>query len=417
MLTLIFTDEFSDDNRPQVPNRDATSQVDEPPPLPTTVLKKRGRLSKKALSAGKEATELQEPSKPTSITFYLSLFFKAEMKKTVKQWKASNMFLQLKPDFEWDMVKAQFLMKITQMLQPKLIDFNDYNFTWNIPCQQLSQMQLQTEDDYKFLIAHALKMKEPTVNIKIEVRFAKKGRKNDSGTEHDMSDNSSNSDSDTSRDAKCVKKKSKKKSKDSKKSKETTWNKDTEEKIKLLHNHWECSKAACTSGAPHCFIHLESPEHFTLSHNHLAIWAAAWQCGPQFTDLERPPNHVKFNDICIGQTIDSAPLLQRCMVEHNQAISTAPIINFNLLPELFNAFHPPAAKPASPMQPISSATTADSLLPESAMPRPHLSLNNNGYTSSNTISYIHVSELRDMGFKHGEIMAMKDAVRQWIASN
>ncbi|KAI6004822.1 hypothetical protein EDD15DRAFT_2515468 [Pisolithus albus] len=387
MSTSIFTDEVSDDDCPQhsanarritegvlinsVPDHDTQEpalQVDEllpppaPTPPPTVVPKKRGRPSKKVLPASKEdssaAPELQEPPKPTNITYYLALFSEAEMKKTVKQRKASNTFLQLKPDFEWDMVKAQLLMKIMQTLQPKLIDFSDYDFTWNIPRQQSSQMQLQTDDDYKFLIAHALKMKEPAVNVKIEARVAKKGKKNDSGTERDTSDNSSNSDSDTSRDAKCVKKKSKKKSKDSKKSKETTLNKDIEEKIKLLRNHWECSKAACTSGAAHCFIHPESPEHFALSHNHLAIWAAAWvtihfttlsQCGPQFADLERPPNHVKFNDFRVGQAVDSAPLLQRRMAECSQAVSTAPIVNFNLLPELFNAFRPPTAKPPSPM--------------------------------------------------------------------
>ena len=34
-------------------------------------------------------------------------------------------------------------------------------------------MQLQTDDDYKFLITHALKPKEPLVNIKIETKIAK----------------------------------------------------------------------------------------------------------------------------------------------------------------------------------------------------------------------------------------------------
>lgn len=436
MSTSIFTDQFSDGDRPENPNRDTVSQVDEPPqPLPQpAVPKKRGRPSKKALSVSKEAPELQEPPKPTNVTYYLAVFSEAEMKKSVKQRKANNTFLQLKPDYEWDTVKAQFLMKITQTLQPKLIDFNNYDFTWNIPRQQSSQMQLQTDDDYKFLIAHALKMKEPAVNIKIEAKFAKKGRKNDSGTDHDTSDSSSNSNSETSGDAKRAKKKSKKKSKDSKKTKETTLNKDIEEKIKLLRNRWECSKAACTSGAAHCFVHPESPEHFPLSHNHLAIWAAAWQRGPEFADLEKPPNHVRFNDLRIGQAVDSSPLLQRRMAERSQATSSAPIVNFNLPPDLFNAFRLPVTKPASPVQAISTAATTDSLLPDAAKPGPclslsefcaayslsgniHKKLDDNGYTGSSTISYIRVSELKEMGFKHGEIAAMKDAVRQWVTSD
>ncbi|KAI6038365.1 hypothetical protein EDC04DRAFT_2896555 [Pisolithus marmoratus] len=349
MSTSIFTDKFSDDNHLQdsanawrvrdvlidsIPDHNTQEpalQVDEPPPPPMVIPKKGGQPLKKVLPASKEgnsaALELQEPPKPMSIMYYLALFSESEMKKTL-QW-----------DFEWDTVKVQFLMKITQT----------YDFMWNIPCQQSSQMQLQMDNDYKFLIAHALKMKEPAVNVKIEVRVAKKGKKNDSGTEHNMSDNSSNSDSDTSRDVKCVKKKSKKKSKDNRKNKEMMLNKDIEEKIKLLCNCWECLKVACMSGAVHCFIHLESPEHFALSHNHFVIWAAAWQHGPQFADLERPLNHVKFNDFCIGQAIDSVPLLQWHMAECSQAISTALIINFNLPPKLFNALCPPAAKPASPV--------------------------------------------------------------------
>ncbi|KAI5992675.1 hypothetical protein EDD15DRAFT_2196881 [Pisolithus albus] len=303
MSTSIFTDEFSDDKRPQdssntrrvtdgvlldsVPDHDAQEpalQADEPlpppTPPPTVAPKKRGRPSKKVLPASKEdnsaAPELQELPKPASITYYLALFSESEMKKTVKQWKSNNTFLQLKPDFEWDTVKAQFLMKVSQTLRPKLIDFNDYDFSWNIPRHQASQMQLQTDDDYKFLITHALKMKEPAVNVRIEAKFAKKGKTNDSGTEHESSSNSSNSDSNMSGDAKRVKKKSKKMSRGSKKNKETTLNKDIEEKIKLLRNRWECSKTACTSGSAHCFIHPENAEHFALSHNHLAIWVAAW---------------------------------------------------------------------------------------------------------------------------------------------
>ena len=82
---------------------------------------------------------------------------------------------------------------------------------------------------------------------------------------------------------------------------------------------------------------------------------------------------------------------------------------------------------------MASDTDPDLLLPGSAVPRPHLTLqqfcgeyslsnavyhklNENSYTGSNTISYIQVSELKEMGFKHSEITAMKDAAQQWISS-
>ena len=95
------------------------------------------------------------------------------MKKSEKQRKPSNTFLQTKSDCEWDTIKVQLLEKISQVLQPKLIDFNDYTVSWSVPHYQSSQMQLQTDDDYKFLITHALKPKEPLVNIKIETKIAK----------------------------------------------------------------------------------------------------------------------------------------------------------------------------------------------------------------------------------------------------
>ncbi|KAL4062389.1 hypothetical protein V8B97DRAFT_1877926, partial [Scleroderma yunnanense] len=42
-------------------------------------------------------------------------------------------------------------------------------------------------------------------------------------------------------------------------------------------------------------------------------------------------------------------------------------------------------------------------------------LDENSYTGSNMISYICISKLKDMGLKYGEIAAMKNALRQWIA--
>ena len=105
--------------------------------------------------------------------FCLAIFLEVEMKKPKKQHKPSNTFLQMKSDHEWDTTKAQLLEKISQVLRPKLINFDDYIFSWSIPCYQSSQMQLQTNDDYKFLITHAWKSREATANIRIEMKLAK----------------------------------------------------------------------------------------------------------------------------------------------------------------------------------------------------------------------------------------------------
>ena len=114
------------------------------------------------------------------------------------------------------------------------------------------------------------------------------------------------------------------------------------------------------------------------------------------------------------------------------------IFNINVPQEVIGIFCPPAAVAANtaPSSPHSITRTAGDtdpnlLLPGLAAPGPCLTLqqfcgeyslsdavyhklNENGHTSSNTISYIWVSELKEMGFKHGEIAAMKDAVHvEW----
>ncbi|KIM64522.1 hypothetical protein SCLCIDRAFT_115078, partial [Scleroderma citrinum Foug A] len=258
------------------------------------------------------------------VTFYLAIFSEVEMKKPKKQRKPSNTFLQMMSDHKWDTAKAQLLEKISQVLRPKLINFDDYIFSWSVPCYQSSQMQLHTDNDYKFLITHALKPKEAAANIRIETKLAKAC--------NDTSDNPSDSgdSSDTSGDRWHAKKKTKI-------MKETALNRDADEKIKLLRSRWECSKGGCSTG--HCFIHPENSEHIPLSHNHFAIWAAAWKL----------PNHAKFNNFCLGQLGETSPLLQRCINEHDQQPGpSTPIFNINVPQEVIGIFRPPAAVAANP---------------------------------------------------------------------
>jgi len=128
-------------------------------------------------------------------------------------------------------------------------------------------------------------------------------------------------------------------------------------------------------------------------------------------------------------------LLERRLANRNQAATSqaGPVINFNIPPELLNVFRPGsistqrseecARAPASTMQDQHSI-----LLPGTH--GPDLSLNDfcmsynlsneirtrlheNGYTSAETLTFIVVPELREMGFKFGEIAAMKAAMRRW----
>ncbi|KAG2335333.1 hypothetical protein BDR05DRAFT_1006929 [Suillus weaverae] len=40
---------------------------------------------------------------------------------------------------------------------------------------------------------------------------------------------------------------------------------------------------------------LQYPGHFQLGHEHLSVWAAAWNKDEAQADLETLPSHMKFN--------------------------------------------------------------------------------------------------------------------------
>ena len=211
MKTSIFTDDFLDDHQDQLdlgPANNAASRMAVPTdsdvifddtsahppaasePVPPTIPKKRGQPLKKAqvgtskesglfdlLSACIDIT-VYAPPEPLpkaikNITYYLAIFLEAEMKKGKKQRKASNKFLQTKSDHKWDTIKAQLLEKIDQTLRPKVINFDDYSFSWSVLHYQPLQMQLQTDVNYQFLVTHALKPKKPVVNIRVKTKPAK----------------------------------------------------------------------------------------------------------------------------------------------------------------------------------------------------------------------------------------------------
>ncbi|KAG1747363.1 hypothetical protein EDB19DRAFT_1631060, partial [Suillus lakei] len=349
-----------------------------------------------------------------------------------KQRKAINAFLCLSPDQEFDTLKAQILQKISEKLKPKTLAYENYSVEWYIPRLQTATLALSSADDYKFLLEHALKREALTVNIVIHVLPTSKHRRdhNESGDENQSNDGGSENSS--SEDDKP-----KKKSKKDKKSKsvvETILNEKITSKIVQLQNRWLCSKAGCSSN--HCFIHPEHPDHFPLGHEQLSVWASAWNKDNDLADLETPPNHPKFNFIP-GRKSGVSPLLQRRLAERNQPTTghaSSPVINFNIPPDLIALFRPPGE--IHDVQNVNNAPTATitsdqaSLMPAGAQLGPDLSLDDfcaqyslsddirsklheNGYTGTETLSFIIVVELKEMGFKFGEVAAMKAALRRW----
>ncbi|KAG1821905.1 uncharacterized protein BJ212DRAFT_1477738 [Suillus subaureus] len=160
---------------------------------------------------------------------------------------------------------------------------------------------------------------------------------------------------------------------------------------------------------------------------------------PPITTLNKPLNHKEFNTLSSNLLSNSAPLIQQHLVEQNTAqstpgpsASTVPTINFNLPNDIFSFLQPASVPlPTTPGQTNALINSADiPVLPISAQPGPDLSLVNfcavynlspdihaklmeNGYMGTQTIRYIVVLELKEMGFKNGKIAAMKVAVAQW----
>ncbi|KAG1754121.1 hypothetical protein EDD22DRAFT_1000960 [Suillus occidentalis] len=363
---------------------------------------------------------VNNPQRP-KITYILAMFPEDQLQKPEKQRKAINAFLCLSSDQEFDTLKAQILQKISEKLKPKTLTYENYSIEWYIPRLQTAPLALSSADDYKFLLEHALKREGPTANIVIQalptVKSKHRRARNESGDENQSNDGGSENSS--SKDDKPKKKSKKDMSfKKSKSVVETILNEKITSKIVQLQNRWLCSKAGCSSN--HCFIHPEHPDHFPLGHEQVSVWASAWNKDSNLADLETPPNHPKFNFIP-GRKSEVSPLLQRRLVERNQPTTghtSSPAKSCNVQ----NVNNAPAA-----------AITSDqaSLMPAGAQLGPDLSLDDfcaqyslsddirsklhkNGYTGTETLSFIIVAELKEMGFKFGEVAAMKAAVRTLV---
>jgi hypothetical protein len=151
--------------------------------------------------------------------------------------------------------------------------------------------------------------------------------------------------------------------------------------------------------------------------------------------LDKLLNHKEFDTLSANLLSDTAPLIQQCLAERNAGQSTsstsaAPTINFNIPNDILAFLRPPPVPLPNtpghslvnsadlPILPVSARPSPDLSLPDfctaySLSPEIHMKLMGNGYTGTQTIRYIIISELKEMGFKNGEIAAMKDAVAWW----
>jgi hypothetical protein len=152
--------------------------------------------------------------------------------------------------------------------------------------------------------------------------------------------------------------------------------------------------------------------------------------------IEKPPNHKLFDALSATNLAPLSPLQLRrlqAQKENSPAPITPQIHNHISFPD--NLFGLLQTRPVA--EPVPSAAALNPRPPLVAMliPNRHepgltctiedfcaryeldntilTKLKDNGYSRMHTFKYIEISELQDMGFKPGEIVELKEAVRLW----
>ncbi|KAG1814990.1 hypothetical protein EV424DRAFT_1541216 [Suillus variegatus] len=320
------------------------------------------------------------PPAPQNVTISYSLVMYSfeQMKKPKMKRSEKTAIIKLYQDKPFDTLKAQILKCISKSLKPKKLKYDDYKIMFTILRHQTAPLSLKKTAEYEHLVECAVRMKTPAVKLLIEAlkdQTASKKQKNS----NPEGDGAKASDSDTSQSSgsDSGSQKAKKKKKKKKLVKELPLNIKLSAQIKLLQNRYTCNKPGCLMSG-YCYILPDNNAHFTLSHRHLSMWAAALAAKPPITILDKPPNHSS------NLLSNSAPLIHADM----------PVLSVS-------------ARPGPDLSFVNFCAAYD------LSPDIHTKLTENGYMGTRTIRYIIVLELKEMRFKNGEIAAMKDAVAQW----
>ncbi|KAF8239201.1 hypothetical protein L208DRAFT_1238674 [Tricholoma matsutake] len=166
--------------------------------------------------------------------------------------------LQLKTDEPWSTIEAQLLVKICDVLKPKLLDYKNYDATFYIPCVLPKPgMALANETDYLFLLEWALKMKSSDLTMNIVIM------------EHASQTQGAEKENMEAEGDESQKKKKKKEPKI------LPGNVTKNAHIEELRKKWECIQWKSTCIRVHCYVNPESGEHTPLSHERFDCWASA----------------------------------------------------------------------------------------------------------------------------------------------
>ena len=155
--------------------------------------------------------------------------------------------------------------------------------------------------------------------------------------------------------------------------------------------------------------------------------------GEECATLLKPPNHKLFD--CRSSPV--SPVLQRRLENARTitAVPSAPVFNISIGKDIVDLFRPsatpvaPALLPAHMPQPVLDHDMSN-LLPRSRIPGPDMPLGEfcerynlganilarfteNFYKEARVLRFVTVDELKEMGFRLGEIAGLRDAVDSW----
>lgn len=98
------------------------------------------------------AAKQADDSPAFKLSFVLELFSHSEMQKAARDRASKSSRFSMTSEEPFDTFKAQILAKISDLLKPATLSFEDYSVTYIIKKVQ-KKTSLENEDDYGFLLS------------------------------------------------------------------------------------------------------------------------------------------------------------------------------------------------------------------------------------------------------------------------
>ncbi|KAF8840844.1 hypothetical protein BDN67DRAFT_902673, partial [Paxillus ammoniavirescens] len=352
------------------------------------------------------------------VAFIASITSAAEMKKSQARRTSKNIEFAFSLDEPFDTLKAQILAKVSSVLNPKTIDFNNYDVSFYIPrILPKPGLSLTNETDFGVLLKRMQKLtgKDPTINLGV---VEKEGAVPE------------NRQANANEAAESAMGKSKKQSEAI-----LPGNEKKIQFVKALCEHWICKKPDSACPSPHCYVIPATEDHLPLNPERFDCWASALLKNDiAVATMEKPPHNKLFDE---QKKATLSPVLQRRLdlQAAKSAPPLAPVFNFTIGNELLGLICPPQqqATAAVAAQPQITSDLGDRLLPSTRTPGDDISLSQfcmiydlsqdiltkfqeHAFNHARLLRFVTIPELKEMNFCLGEIAALRDAAEKWSST-